>query len=66
MKLFNTHGQIKNIYIPLKRNKEGKHFAFIRCKNKDEAYEAIKRLNLYRYNDEILQMNVARFTDERM
>lgn len=43
LNLFKGVGRIEDIYLPKKRNKEGKLFVFLRLKSRQEAEEVVVR-----------------------
>ncbi|TYH95086.1 hypothetical protein ES332_A12G083300v1 [Gossypium tomentosum] len=63
--LFNYHGEVKDAFIPIKKNKDGKMFGFVRYSNDTDAQRAIVRLNGFVLLGYRIRVKMASFRGNR-
>ncbi|XVF09640.1 hypothetical protein REPUB_Repub07fG0111500 [Reevesia pubescens] len=59
--IFLHHGKVVDVFIPKKRNVNGRCFGFVRFASKEDAGRAVKNLNGAWLIDYMLNVNFARF-----
>jgi len=63
-RIFEKCGKIKDVFLPLKRNKEGKRFGFVRFEDEDNGKELLAKLLKIRVQSFQLNVNISKFHRE--
>ncbi|KAH1122969.1 hypothetical protein J1N35_006129 [Gossypium stocksii] len=61
--LFSFHGEVMDAFIPVKRNKTGKRFGFVRFNKEEDAQRAIGRLDGFVLLGKRIWVKMARFSE---
>lgn len=62
---FRYHGGVIDAFIPIKKNKEGKRFRFVRFNNMTNARRAISRLSGFVIIGNRLSLDLVKFKGRR-
>jgi len=60
-KIFGACRKVKDVFIPMKRNKDGKRFGFVRFSDEGNGEELLLKLKQLRLDSSKLNVNLSRF-----
>ncbi|KAK8683990.1 hypothetical protein V6N13_040028 [Hibiscus sabdariffa] len=64
-KSFGKHGEVLDVSIANKKNKENKRFGFVRVPNRYEALRMIEKMNKYKLFGNILTVSLAKYKERQ-